>query len=58
MHTVTRVSALLVGACLLAAVWLASNLVASHTLEASLSVLTLDAQFVICRSVDVVSDDG
>jgi hypothetical protein len=34
------------------------NLVPSHHLNNPLSVLTLDRQFVICRSVEVVANDG
>lgn len=34
------------------------NLVPSHHLNKRLSVVTLDRQFVICRSVEVVAHDG
>jgi len=36
----------------------ATNLVPSHNAETSLSVLTLESQFVVCRSVEVLSNDG
>lgn len=34
------------------------NLVPSHDLRSPFSALTLDRQFVICRSVEVVANDG